>query len=418
MKLSRRLSLLLADSGGLAPPDPPSTEPPTGAGEPLDFDHLEALRWIRTAAGAVPVIDRRMPPGATMGRTCPSDHADAAVDGLGRLLGDPRLDPFRMAGALFLDIEATGLSHGAGCAAFCIGIGFFEADGAFRTLQILQRDPSDELAALTLLADHLAEHPWLVSFNGKSYDLTVLQNRMVVQRLLTRSEASLKLTPHIDLLHVGRRLWGGLFRDCRLGTFEAHVLGAPRVDDLPGSEVPDRWFDFLQTGDARHLEPVLLHNLIDVRAMAALLARVLDLIARPSAYAWPEEVYHLGRWVYERGFTRRGLELLSRSLALPLRRGHRADAFRHAVRAFRREGRFEQLVGTLEAWRDHMPEIPDPFIELAKHYEHRLRDPHTALDHARAALERSPPSDAALRADITRRVARLERRCARAAQRR
>ncbi len=382
---------------------------------PLDFEDLDGLRERSTWAGRVPCVEARVEPGEALGRTVPSRWAEASVKDLGTLLADPRLEGLRVSDALFLDIEATGLFGGAGCTAFLIGLGWFEEDGAFTTRQILQRSPDDELPALALLSDELERRPLLVSYNGKSYDLSVLQTRLVVQRLYSDREAGLKLTPHIDLLHVGRRLWAGLFEDYRLGTLEARVLDTPRHDDLPGSLVPSYYFAFVHGGNARYLEPVLEHNLVDVRSMAGLLAVVLERLDRPERYTFCEEVLNLGRWLYERGEVKRGLTLLERALHLPLSEEHRDQAFRAALKAYRQQGRAAALLSVLEAYSAELPHIPDPFVELAKHFEHRRREPARALEMARAALDRVPAADLVLKAEVEHRIARLERRVQRLA---
>ena len=57
---------------------------------------------------------------------------------------------------MFLDLETTGLSGGAGTVAFLVGIGFFE-NGAFRTRQFLLPGFASERALLHAVAECLGE---------------------------------------------------------------------------------------------------------------------------------------------------------------------------------------------------------------------------------------------------------------------
>ncbi len=94
---------------------------------------------------------------------------------------------------------------------------------------------------------------YLVSFNGKSFDLSVLQNRMVMHRMCSKEESELKLRPHLDLLHVSRSVYKGLWQDVRLQTLEAQVLGFVREHDMPGSLAPSCWFAWLRDAEPRPL---------------------------------------------------------------------------------------------------------------------------------------------------------------------
>ena len=69
---------------------------------------------------------------------------------------------------------------------------------------------------------------------------------------------------------------------CSLGTLERAVLGARRVGDVPGFEIPGPLFQFVRSGDARPLEAVLEHNRLDLLSLAGLTARLLQPIAGPG----------------------------------------------------------------------------------------------------------------------------------------
>ncbi|MFO0748669.1 MAG: ribonuclease H-like domain-containing protein [Myxococcota bacterium] len=200
-------------------------------------------------------------------------------DHLELLTADPRLAGFDPRDALYLDIEATGLEHGAGTLAFMVGLGSFDGR-CVRVRQLILREPDEEKAMLRLLWEAIDAHRFLVSFNGKSFDLSVLQSRLVMNRFCTPREGELKLRPHLDLLHLGRGLFKKVWADVRLQTLEARVLGFVREDDMPGSMAPACWFRWLREADPRPLAGIARHNLFDVLSMVSL-AGVLAREARP-----------------------------------------------------------------------------------------------------------------------------------------
>ena len=87
-------------------------------------------------------------------------------------------DSFR--DCLFLDTETTGLG-GASTIAFMIGVGFFETQ-AFIVRQYFVRDFDEESAVLFDLAILIERFPTLVTFNGKTFDVPLLQTRFRMNR--------------------------------------------------------------------------------------------------------------------------------------------------------------------------------------------------------------------------------------------
>ena len=82
---------------------------------------------------------------------------------------------------LFLDTETTGLAGGTGTYAFLIGLAWWES-GGIQIEQLFMRDHDEEHSILLTLAERLKERPVLVTFNGKSFDWPLLQNRFRMTR--------------------------------------------------------------------------------------------------------------------------------------------------------------------------------------------------------------------------------------------
>ncbi len=174
---------------------------------------------------------------------------------------------------LCFDTETTGLAGGTGTRAFMIGASDC-VDGQLRIRQLLTTTMAAEDAMLRTFAGWLSPHTVLVSYNGRSYDAPLLKTRYRLARL------PCPITPlaHLDLLHPVRRRYRGQWENCRLGTVERQLLRVLREDDLPGSEAPRAWRDYLQGGHATDLRRVLAHNHTDVRSLMDLLA----VLAMPS----------------------------------------------------------------------------------------------------------------------------------------
>ncbi|MDY0022105.1 MAG: ribonuclease H-like domain-containing protein [Arenimonas caeni] len=170
---------------------------------------------------------------------------------------------------LCFDTETTGLAGGTGTRAFMIGAADL-IDGQLRIRQLLTTTLAAEQAMLETFARWLSPATVLVSYNGRSYDAPLLKARYRLARL----PCPVSPLAHLDLLHPARRRWRGRWENCRLATIEHRVLGVVREDDLPGSEAPRAWRDYLAGGPATDLRRVLAHNHTDVRSLAALLAHL------------------------------------------------------------------------------------------------------------------------------------------------
>lgn len=166
----------------------------------------------------------------------------------------------------FYDIETAGLSPSTYL--FLCGV-LTVRDGAFHVEQILARDYPEEKAMLYRLRELLGQARFVVTFNGRSFDMPFTRTRMAVNRIdYTESYATL------DLLGPTRRAFSKLLPNCRLGTVEYFLTGEERTGDVPGREIPRVYHEFVRTGDARTLAGVLYHNRMDLLTMVIILNRL------------------------------------------------------------------------------------------------------------------------------------------------
>ena len=276
------------------------------------------------------------------------------------------LDPRRI---LYLDTETTGLG-GSGTVAFLVGTGFL-TDNGFEVHQFLMRDYPEEPYLLKHVAGGLDQFDVLCTFNGTTFDVPLLESRFLMNRM---NRNCLDL-PHLDLLHMCRRLWKLRLGRCNLGRLEEVVLGKPREDDLPGSEVPQRYFTYLKTKQMSLLEDILKHNAQDIASLCVLLNHMADLYQHPEKIRFSEDVYSMGRALERVNQTepaRRCYRLASR--------GRMGDLASSALAvSYRRSGQREEAA---EVWRQMIREGRGgvaPYVELAKYEEHIRRDISEAL---------------------------------------
>jgi len=76
---------------------------------------------------------------------------------------------------------------------------------------------------------------------------------------------------HLDLLHAARRRWRHEVPNCRLVTLEWHLCGRQRSGDIPGSEIPRVYHEFVRRGYSASMKQVFHHNVLDLVTLAELL---------------------------------------------------------------------------------------------------------------------------------------------------
>jgi uncharacterized protein YprB with RNaseH-like and TPR domain len=338
------------------------------------------------------------------------DHPPEIAAQLGRDAALHRLD-FRR--TVFLDVETTGLACNTGTYVFLVGVGAFEDEG-FRLCQFFMRDPLEERAMLHALGEYLDRFAGVVTFNGKGFDLPLLETRFITARL---AMPYMQGIPHLDLLYPARQLWRRYLSSCALSSLELQVLGVERDQaDVPGWLIPSLYFQYLRDGDARPLASVFYHNVVDILSMVTLATHMCNLAASPQD-APPSslaDLLGLAHLLYEQGDVGKAEAAYRRALAGQLAPHLRCDALFGLAALLKRQGRGDEA---LSCWEMLGAEGGRPAIlacvELAKYYEWQAHDASEAIRWARRALELAeaePPGLAQQRtlAEIRHRLCRLE----------
>ncbi len=297
------------------------------------------------------------------------------------LANNPRISEFSARDALFLDTETTGLAGGTGTMPFLIGVGWFD-EGHFHVHQILARDFGEEKAALSYLTHIVSQRKYLVTFNGKAFDANLLAARFILNRL----SCDITTLPHLDLLHPSRRILGHRLDNCRLVTLEEQILGVKREGDIPGWEIPQRYFDWLRRRDPLLLVDIFEHNRLDVISMATLTAHLADILTARALkqYAHPDDYLAAARLLLRKTGPSAVLKILD-VLEEDVCSGMSIDSKKKLALVYKRTGRLDDAV---RLWREMIDCDQGDYLvvaEMAKYLEHRARDYQAAgalIEHA------------------------------------
>ncbi|MCB9751661.1 MAG: ribonuclease H-like domain-containing protein [Myxococcales bacterium] len=345
----------------------------------------------------------------------------------------PAVDATVARRVVFLDTETTGLGRDAGSLAFLVGLAWYDADEGGEVLCVEQwtlTRMSGEGAMLASVLDRLESLGGaalrLVSFNGRTFDVPLLEQRVRRARL-ARSLAALA-SPHVDLLYPARRLWRDRGPDCRLVTLERTQLGVRRVGDIPGAAIPAVFWRSIERPscvETQHaMRRVREHNAADLVAMPALLQHIAGIVREPGDV---ETAIRVARLLEGRGARERAFATLAPWLGLdagtldpvrdrtpaPVTVNSRAPKFlpsptssrtlraarRVAAELLRQLGRHAEAARQWEQLCAEEPGDPRAHEALAKDLEHRRRDHRRALEVAASSSAPCP-----------RRIARLERK--------
>jgi uncharacterized protein len=317
-------------------------------------------------------------------------------------------------GRVFLDTETTGLAGGTGTYVFLVGLATWTAPRTLTVSQYFLGDLGEEAAFLHAVREAMAGVRELVTFNGRTFDLPLLETRY----LLARATWWGMDVPHDDLYPVARALWRGRAVDCRLSTLEGALLGLDRGDDLPGALVPQAYFRYLRTRAPGALPRVFRHNRWDLVALAGLHARATALLEGPDPRHDPLEWMGAGRWL-ERRAPDRSARFYEAALRAGLPEAHEPGVAWRLGWLWRRAGRVGEA-RTL--WAEAVARAERPplrlLVDLAKLHEHHARDYGAALDLTREALAAVAAWELGsgdFVSALERRLARLTRRLARTA---
>jgi len=289
---------------------------------------------------------------------------------------------FNPADLVFLDTETTGLAGGTGTAAFLVGMGFWEGE-RFRLEQYLMRDFPEEPAMLQEISEVLGPKKILITFNGRSFDWPLLQTRFTLARMHKEIPA---WEEHWDLLFWARRLWRKKLSSCSLTSLERNILNFFREGDIPGWEIPQRYFEFVRSGRGELLRDICEHNVWDILSMVGILLHLFgEKYSQAKRVECPREAIALGRLHEKNG---RGNSPEDYYLQA-IKKGNkqvRVEALKNLALYFKKQQNWEKARETWISLLEIQENSILARVELAKIYEHRLPDLSKALQMTMQAL--------------------------------
>ncbi|NLZ51748.1 MAG: tetratricopeptide repeat protein [Thermoanaerobacteraceae bacterium] len=291
-------------------------------------------------------------------------------------------ESFDFARAVFIDTETTGLAGGSGTLAFLIGVGFFQGND-FKILQYFISDYDKETAALYSLSKLLEKFNGIVTFNGKSYDIPLLEARY----MLSRMESPFKKPFHLDLLASARRLYKERLESVSLSSLETNLLCFKRDGDIPGFEIPSVYFRFLKDNNPHPLKPIFYHNRMDILSMVTLTNSMACAFKEhlDSTTCVNQDYYCLGRVFEDMGMIEQSIKCYEKALHVM---EVKDKSYTQLSLLYKRLGQWQEAERLWTAMVKSNIRPVFALVELAKYYEHKLKDYDRAAEATQKALEK------------------------------
>jgi len=308
---------------------------------------------------------------------CPAFRTSVSLTRLSRR---QIVQPIELDDCLFFDLETTGLNGGAGTYPFLLGFGYFVAE-RFVIEQYFLPDFGREYFVFKEIEPLLARKRFLISYNGKSYDLPLLKSRAIMNRL----NIDFERFQHIDLLHLARRVWKDSQDRCDLNSVESLQLGLTRQGDIYGGWIPQAYLNFLNTGVIHDMIATIEHNVQDIHSLAKLLLRLAEIEERPHTLDDASALQRLAQLAFELGdfeyFEQVEQALQETGESLPPRVQFLKSLFH------KKRGEWGNALELWEKLTSDKEFLFPALEELAKYYEHRARNRAKALEYCEKALK-------------------------------
>jgi uncharacterized protein len=365
--------------------------------------------YIETPHGSCFRVKTEYPYHHYQGSVAVSELLDKNPDTLEKVIAELTGRQTDFSKTLFFDTETTGLDTGAGVYIFLAGLGYFDGN-RFVVEQYFMRDFPEEPAVLDALEETMNRFDTLVTYNGKTYDWPLLESRFA----MNRRSVPMNNPMHLDLLHVARKLYKHRLENCRLVSVEEGVLDFHRLDDLPGALLPERYFQYVRSRDARFIHQAFAHNANDIVSMAALLSSVITLLSYSGGHDVPaEDLYSFARVCDSRGDHINAVNAYTNALEKGLNTVLYQGALQSLSMLHKRRNEWEKAC---QIWQIMVQTAPGagvfPHVELAKYYEHQVRDYMQAKAWVEKAVQRSSDliNQSIIMSELNHRLARIERK--------
>jgi len=381
-------------------------------------------RGMAVRAGERPVERKRREPvqvfensyvlGASYGQIPIAMGLQIPADIIGFLSRDAAFEGLDLSSALFLDLETTGLAGGTGTVPFLVGLAYYR-DERFKVTQFFLNEMAEEDRLIRELDQFIRDMGFksLVTYNGKAFDLPLVETRFALQR----TPCPLRGLPHLDFLFSARSLWQHKHDSCRLFHLAQQIVQAERSEDIPSAEIPLRYFQYIRSGDFSLIEPIIYHNQEDLLSLLGVVVAGAVLVERNREAAArgdgdPMDLYGVARLFERAGDSATSAALLEKALSGG--RGLTAEvsmvARKKLSHHFKKNKDWDKA---LPFWQEMAAgEEIDCFRELAMYFEHTARDLDEAIRVATEGLALSKGKSPAAEKDFEKRIVRLKGKAA------
>lgn len=314
--------------------------------------------------------------GASYGRIPISMGLQVPADILGFLSREAAFEGLDLSTAVFLDLETTGLAGGTGTVPFLVGLAYFR-DERFKVTQFFLHDMAEEERLVRELGEFVGDMGFksVVTYNGKAYDMPLVETRFAMHR----AACPLRGLPHLDFLFSARSLWKHKYDSCRLFTLAQQICQAERSEDIPGAEIPGRYFQYIRNGDFSLIEPIIYHNQEDLLSLLGVVVAGAILVERNRASAArgdgdAMDLFGVAKLFEKAGDTTKSAALLEQALASG--RGLTAEVSQVARKKlshhFKKAKDWDKA---LSFWQEGASgDELESYREMAMYYEHQAKD--------------------------------------------
>jgi len=317
-----------------------------------------------------------------------------------------------LSSAVFLDLETTGLAGGTGTVPFLVGLGYYR-DERFNVTQFFLNEMADEDRLVRELAQFIRDMGFksVVTYNGKAFDVPLVETRFA----LHRAPCPLRGLPHLDFLFSARSLWKHKYDSCRLFHLAQQIVQAERSEDIPGAEIPLRYFQYIRSGDFSLIDPILYHNQEDLLSLLGVVVAGAVLVERNRGAAERGEgdamdLYGVAKLFERAGDTTRSAALLEKALAGG--RGLTAEVSQIARKKlshhFKKSKDWDKALSFWQEMASGEEVDCDCFRELSMYFEHTAKDYDEAIRVATEGLALSKGKSPAAERDFEKRIARIQ----------
>lgn len=378
---------------------PKPKESPTPTFEPLP---REPLQWLENSY----TLDARY------GRIEIASGLDISGDILACLSQDETFRELDLSTALFIDLETTGLSGGSGVVPFNVGMGYYR-DDKFVVGQYFLGEMAEEERMIQELAEFFKEMDFqsVVTYNGKSFDIPLLETRFILQR----QPFLLSGLPHLDFLFPARRLWSHKYESCRLFHLALNVVQTGRTEDIPSAEIPWRYFQYLQTGNYDLIEPILYHNQEDILSLLGLVIIGAQIFSEDPDLCIGDamDFFGAGKVMANAGDVEKSVQFFQKALDGNLPDEVSTETKKRLSSHFKKHQDWKKAVPIWKEMTSSTVVTPAQlfsFRELAMHFEHRLRNYEEAKRIAEEGYVLSMGVSSYYERDFSHRLDRLRRK--------